>query len=33
MFKIGDVVEVIEDIFSEIGFEDGVEFSRQFSRF
>lgn len=26
-FKIGDVVEVVEDSFSEIGFENGVGFS------
>lgn len=25
--KVGDIVEVIEDIFSEIGFEDGSDFS------
>ena len=30
--KIGDVVEVVEDIFSEIGFEDGDIFS-EFSNF
>ena len=26
--KIGDVVEVVEDTFSEIGFEDGDKFSK-----
>ena len=30
--KIGDVVEVVEDYFSEIGFEDGESFS-EFSEF
>ena len=30
--KIGDVVEVVEDAFSEIGFENGMEFE-QFSDF
>tara|TARA_B100000795_G_scaffold201544_1_gene155363 strand:- start:176 stop:754 length:579 start_codon:yes stop_codon:yes gene_type:complete len=30
--KIGNVVEVVEDIFSELGFENGVEFE-QFSDF
>ena len=30
--KIGDVVEVVEDCFSEIGFEDGESFS-EFSDF
>ena len=32
VIKIGDVVEVVEDRFSEIGFEDGMEFE-QFSNF
>ena len=26
--KVGDIVEVAEDIFSEIGFEDGSDFSQ-----
>jgi futalosine hydrolase len=30
--KIGNVVEVVEDIFSELGFENGIEFE-QFSDF
>ena len=30
--KIGDVIEVVEDYFSEIGFEDGESFS-EFSDF